>query len=73
MSKYVAGLSGNPKGRRIGTRCAKTLLREAIAVVSVAMSDPALPISLRVQAAVAVIDSNNFKTRTHAPSDIDNG
>ncbi len=73
MSKYVAGLSGNPSGRKVGTKCAKTLLKEAIVVVSNAMNDPALPIGLRVQSAIAIIDSNTLKTRTHAPSDIDNG
>ncbi len=68
MSKYVSGLSGNPSGRKIGTKCQKTLLKEAIAVVSVAMSDVSLPMGLRVTAAVAVIDSNTLKSRVHVPS-----
>jgi len=70
-SKYTKGVSGNPAGRKIGTKCAKTLLKEAIVVVSNAMSDPALPIGLRVQSAIAIIDSNNLKIRVQAPSSIE--
>ena len=72
-SKYIKGVSGNPAGRKVGTKCSKTLLKDAISVVSNAMSDVSLPIGLRVTAAVAVIEAQTLKTRTHAPSDIDNG
>ena len=61
MSKYAPGVSGHPAGRAKGTKCQKTLLKEAVAVVSHAMSDPALPIGLRVTAAIAVIEAQNLK------------
>lgn len=61
MSKYVAGLSGNPSGRKVGTKCAKTLLKEAIAVVSASMNDVSLPIGLRVQSAIAIIEAQTLK------------
>jgi len=57
----------------VGTKCSKTLLKEAISVVSVAMSDPSLSMALRIQSAIAIIDSNNLKARTHVPADTDNG
>jgi len=70
-SKYIKGVSGNPAGRAVGTKCAKTLLKEAIVVVSSAMSDVSLPMGLRVTAAVAVIEAQTLKSRTHAPLDTD--
>jgi|GEM_PF-4413696 len=71
MASYKKGVSGNPLGRAIGTKCAKTLLKEAISVVSVAMSDVSLPMGLRVTAAVAVIEAQNLKIRVQAPSSIE--
>ncbi len=61
MASYKKGTSGNPSGRAIGTKCQKTLLKEAIVVVSNAMSDVSLPVGLRVTAAIAVIESQNLK------------
>ena len=68
MSKYAPGVSGHPAGRAKGTKCQKTLLKEAISVVSVAMSDVSLPMGLRVTAAVAVIEAQNLKIRVHTPT-----